>query len=132
MTGGWMEEWIYYVIKNSLRLSEENIKLGLITILNAENDLDVVFTLNNTLYIIECKTAMPDNYLQQSTLYKSGALVDKFGRNAKTFIFTLSNLRGKDGKLKKGVLDRANQQNVTVADREVLLNGLDDFLKLNF
>jgi hypothetical protein len=129
LTGGWFEEWTYFLMKDLLKLNEEEISLGLITVLNAENDLDVVFTLNNTLYIIECKTAMPDNYLQQSTLYKSGALVDKFGRNAKTFIFTLSNLRGKDGKLKKGVLDRANQQNVTVADREVLLNGLDEFLK---
>jgi hypothetical protein len=129
LTGGWFEEWTYFVIKQRLGLNEKEILMGLNTVLNAENDLDVVFVRNNTFYIIECKTAIPDTYLQQTTLYKSGALVDKFGRNAKSYIFTLSNLRGKDGQFKKGVMDRSLQQNVIVADRQTLLNEFEDFMK---
>jgi hypothetical protein len=37
-----------------------------------------------------------------------------------------------DGKIKKGVLDRANQQNVTVADKNILLGSFDKFINDNF
>lgn len=132
LTGGWFEEWTYYKIKNFFKLIDDEIVLGLNTVKDAPNDLDVVFIHRNSLKIIECKTSMAEKEIQNNTLYKSGALIEKFGKNAKSYIFTLSNIRSKDGKLKESILLRSLQQNIILADRETILKGFDNFLKLNF
>lgn len=121
LTGGWFEEWTYYMLKSKFKIADNQIKLGVISTLQANNDLDVVFIRNNDLYIIECKTGLGKD-LQQSTLYKSGALLDKFGRAAKSYLLTLQDLR-KDGKLIDAVDLRARQQNVLVRDRSDLMEG---------
>jgi hypothetical protein len=127
LTGGWFEEWTYYAIKNKLQLKDDEIVLGLNTVIDAENDLDIVFMFKNDIHIVECKTAIPDSSLQQTTLYKSGALVDKFGRNAHSYLFTLSNLSDNEGNLKTAIKDRAAQQKINVQDRFSLLNNIDNF-----
>jgi hypothetical protein len=129
LTGGWFEEWTYYLVKQHLLLNDDEIVLGLNTLIDAENDLDVVFMFKNDLHIIECKTAIPDNYLQQTTLYKSGALIDKFGRNAHSYLWTLSDLRDANGEIKSSVKDRALQQKVAVEDRVSLASHNSFFEK---
>lgn len=115
LTGGWFEEWVYHKIKSSLDLSDNEIQLGVLCKNIADNDLDVVFLYRNDLYVIECKTTM-NRELQLSTLYKSGALIDKFGRAAKGMLFTLQDLR-ENGKLKESIELRARQQNIKVLDK---------------
>lgn len=132
LTGGWFEEWTYYQIKERLQLETEEIVLGLNTRINAANDLDVVFMYKNNIHIIECKTLMDDKYLQESTIYKSGALIDKFGRNAYSYLFTLSNLRTGAGELKQGIKDRAAQQKITIADKIVLTENFNFFIRQHF
>ncbi len=127
LTGGWFEEWTYFLLKERLQLSDDKIVLGLNTLIDAENDLDVVFMFKNDIHIIECKTAIPDAYLQQSTIYKSGALVDKFGRSAHSYLFTLSNLRDSDRNIKSSINDRALQQKIDVRDRYSLTKDIDAF-----
>jgi Domain of unknown function (DUF1887) len=127
ITGGWFEEWTYFKIKEALDLENTQIAIGLESRNTADNDLDVVFIWKNDIYIIECKTLLGKD-LQQSTLYKSGALVDKFGRAAKSYLFTLSDLR-KEGKLLDAVELRARQQNVIVLDRTDLLTNFEDFIQ---
>jgi hypothetical protein len=127
LTGGWFEEYTYTKIKTTLGLTPDFIIIGLESKLAAGNDLDVVFIYANDLYIIECKTALGKD-LQQPTLYKSGALVDKFGRAAKSYLFTLSDLR-ENGNLKPAIADRAKQQNVTVIDRHSIVSEFDAFIK---
>ena len=129
LTGGWFEEWVFYKIKDYFKFEASDIVLGFNSFLEAENDLDVVFMYKNDIHIIECKTAIPDTQLQQSTLYKSGALVEKFGRNAHTYLFTLSNLRDNDGEFKKSIKERSLQQKVTIADRHTLISELETFIK---
>ena len=121
LTGGWFEEWTYYQIKTNFNVDDNQIAIGLESQNFANNDLDVVFIKNNALYIIECKTLLSAD-LQQSTLYKSGALVDKFGRSAKSYLVTLSDL-SPNGILKEAIDLRARQQNVTVIDKQKVINN---------
>jgi len=120
LTGNWFEEWTYFQIKNLLNVDDTQIGIGIESLIEAGNDLDVVFILNNDLYIIECKTRLSKE-LEQSTIYKSGALVEKFGKAAKSYLFTLENLRDSKGDLKLAVDLRARQQNIIVLDRTDLI-----------
>jgi len=132
LTGGWFEEWVFYRIKSKLNKKDGEIVLGLNTLIDASNDLDVVFMHNNAIHIIECKTAIPERSLQESTIYKSGALVEKFGRNAFSYLFTLSDLSDGSGMLRPGVKDRAQQQKILIADRNIINNKLEEFLNKHF
>lgn len=115
LTGGWFEEWTYFKIKKKYQLEDEQIALGVLVKAVADNDLDVVFIINNDLYVIECKTRFGKD-IRQSTLYKSGALIDLFGRAAKSYLFTLENLRAPDNQLNTHIQLRALQQNVKIMD----------------
>lgn len=97
LTGGWFEEYVYYQIKQFY--PEKNICLG-VTLLKGtqsnNNDLDVVFCINDTLFVIECKTSLKiDGKITQllnDALYKSSALRQNFGLSARSFLFTLDDL----------------------------------------
>jgi len=128
LTGGWFEEWIYFKIKSSLNLTDNEIQLGVLCKNIADNDLDVVFLYRNDLFVIECKTTM-SRELQLSTLYKSGALIDKFGRAAKGMLFTLQDLK-ENGKLRESIELRARQQNIKVLDKSDFLDfDIQQYLK---
>jgi hypothetical protein len=128
LTGGWFEEWIFFKIKSSLNLADNEIQLGVLCKNIADNDLDVVFLYRNDLFVIECKTTM-SRELQLSTLYKSGALIDKFGRAAKGMLFTLQDLK-ENGKLRESIELRARQQNIKVLDRGDFLDfDIKNYLK---
>lgn len=58
LTGGWFEEWTYYTIKNHFQLNDDSIALNP-HVFNRRNELDVVFVYHNELYIIECKSGIP-------------------------------------------------------------------------
>lgn len=121
LTGGWFEEWTYYHIKEKYSLDYDQIALGVEVKAIATNDLDVVFLLNNDLYVIECKTTLGKE-LEQPTIYKSGALIDKFGKAAKAHLYTLQDLRTSDGNLKPAIELRSLQQNVHVIDKSDIIN----------
>lgn len=90
LTGGWFEEYVYYRIKNEL--NPKDIILGPKT-QSTNNDLDVVFTLGNKLYVIECKTGVEGLGMLHEIVYKASALKENLlGLSARSFIFAL----GKD------------------------------------
>ena len=98
LTGKWLEEYAYYKIKEKLQLNEQSIGLGLLlqkaNIQNTDNDFDVMFVLQNELYIVECKTSHLINNKSQLSeyIYKLDALRKEFGLYPKAFIYTLGNL----------------------------------------
>ena len=59
LTGGWYEEYMNYLVEDKVK--PDDIALG-VFIKQSENtntnDLDVVFTKGNKLFVIECKTAI--------------------------------------------------------------------------
>lgn len=59
LTGGWFEEYMYHLIEE--KVQPDDIALGVFIKQTEEtntNDLDVVFTKGNKLFVIECKTAI--------------------------------------------------------------------------
>lgn len=92
LTGGWFEEYIFHLINEHVQPQE--IAIG-VEIIKAEttnqNDLDVVFTLGNKLFVIECKTGIPKQSMFNQTVYKASSLKETmFGLPGNTFIFSLS------------------------------------------
>lgn len=91
LTGGWFEEYTFSFIKE--RLQPDNIFLDVTfkTENGQGNELDVVFTLNNKLYVIECKTGGVNRAGEAAPIiYKAAALKKFFGLAANTIIFSLS------------------------------------------
>lgn len=87
LTGGWFEEYVYFKIKEMLQPND--IVLGAKTS-STNNDLDVVFTLGNKLFVVECKTGVERRGMLNEIVYKASALKENlFGLSAKSFIFSL-------------------------------------------
>lgn len=87
LTGGWFEECIYHRIKDML--NPKDIMLGPKTT-STNNDLDVVFTLGNKLYVVECKTGVEGRGMLNEIVYKASALKENLlGLSARSFIFSL-------------------------------------------
>lgn len=121
LTGEWLEEYIYYKIKDELKLDDDKIACG-ITITSEErnindinetndinaltgkectqmanNELDVAYVLNDTLHTIECKTSIWDFRdgkqinILTETIYKADSIQKRFGLLPKTTILTCTN-----------------------------------------
>ncbi|NIA10560.1 MAG: DUF1887 family protein [Nitrospiraceae bacterium] len=119
--GGWLEEYTYSLIKEKLQLGENEIGLNIqISHKDSPNELDVMFVLENTLYVVECKTSLSKGMLAK-TLYKISALKNNYGLSAKSYVFTLDkNLREPEGTIKEDYKNRASLLGVHLVDRTIL------------
>ena len=92
LTGGWFEEYVYYKIQRYI--NPQDIKLGVLikrTQNRNQNDLDVVFTSGNKLFVIECKTGIVGVKMFNETVYKATAIKEAvLGLSANTFIVSLA------------------------------------------
>lgn len=92
LTGGWFEEYIYHQIKE--KINPQDIRLGVLikrTESHNQNDLDVVFTSGNKLFVIECKTGIEGVRMFNETVYKATAIKEAvLGLSAHTFIVSLA------------------------------------------
>lgn len=116
LTGGWLEEYCFNKVSGYQHLGIDDAVIGL-SLKNAkgrDNEFDVMFTKENALYFIECKSL--DQYEDKDTnvLYKIGALQKEFGLRVKSFLVTTSPYILKNGKLKQSVSARAEQFNTVV------------------
>jgi hypothetical protein len=119
LTGGWFEEYIYHVIKEHVK--PQDIAIG-VEIIKAEttnqNDLDVVFTLGNKLFVVECKTGISMQSMFNQTVYKASSLKETmFGLPGNTFIFSLS-------KENEEFIRMAKNMNVDYYGSEYFLNEM--------
>lgn len=105
-SGRWFEEYIYLKIKKDFNLSDDAISLGVKISRNPsesqyDNEYDVVFVKDNSLYVIECKASMGSkNTLKDKIdeyLYKLGAITKDFGLRTNSYIFTLTNIEHNAG-----------------------------------
>lgn len=136
-TGGWFEQYTYHVLKRELNLPGTFIEQGL-RINNLpekhragnDNELDVVFTYENELYVVEAKVSLGVKKINRQTLdhtlFKLSALNNNFGLRSKAFIFTMSDIGTEpasfqndlDRKMRvlgiKGVVDRSKILNNNV------------------
>lgn len=118
ITGGWFEEYIYYLVKEHIKPDDITIGAHIKQKKNAnDNELDVSFTIDNKLYVIECKTVVNKD-LFTNTRYKSDSLRNTFGLNVTYYICTLSELT--DDQKKK-----AGKMRIQTIDGKIL-NDFDD------
>lgn len=138
LTGGWFEEYVYNVMKSRKDLTNENIGVNIqIQRQNTQNEFDVMFTYNNAIFVIECKTGLSDNKrdLTTDTLYKLTALKKDFGLQVHSFLFTTDNkLRNKDDKIEDKWQKRADVLGITIVDKKILSDKqeLEEVLKKIF
>lgn len=104
ITGGWFEEYVYNKIKE--KIGPQDVKLGLLIrrSINQQkgnkhvNDLDVVFTYGNKLFVIECKTGIDSQKMFNETVYKAASIKETLlGLSGNSYIFSLA---GEDERLK--------------------------------
>ena len=86
VSGGWLEEYVYSVVK---KISPDDIKMGVKVEWDQKgpepptNEYDVIFTMKNRLYIIECKTKRFEGEDREPTsadpIYKLDSLRDAAG-----------------------------------------------------
>lgn len=116
LTGGWLEEYCFNEITAVLGQSVDNVVLG-VQLMNAkgrDNEFDVMFTKENALYFIECKSLDQHDDRKTEVLYKIGALQKEFGLRVRSILVTTSPYILKDGQMKESVRARAEQFNTEV------------------
>jgi len=125
LSGDWLEEYLFYFIKDRFDIPESAIGLSLIVEKgDATNEFDVLLMKNNRIYLFECKTSIYlDSEESQTfigeTIYKSDSLRNKLGLFAQTTVVTLSDL----GKSKlEAHLKRADASKVKLIGRSAFLN----------
>ena len=99
-SGAWFEEYTYHLIKDRMNIKDDCIYTGVKIFRNDsgkqnDNELDIIYTSGNELYIGECKVSLagtPENRgikLLEQYMYKLAAISDEFGLHVHPYIFTL-------------------------------------------
>lgn len=91
LTGGWFEEYVYYQVKK--HTNPQDIALGVVISregVTHNNELDVVFTKGNKLFVIECKTGVQTERQFNEIVYKACAISELLlGVSCLPYIFSL-------------------------------------------
>lgn len=102
LTGGWFEEYVYYLIKKNVEPDEIAIGVHIdgCPEIQHNNELDVCFIKNNQLFVIECKTGINSGSMFNEIVYKVSALKEVLlGLDCHSYIFSLK--KDLTGDLKK-------------------------------
>jgi hypothetical protein len=126
LTGGWLEEYCYNELFKLKDNGIDDIVTGIKPQANGrENEFDVMFTKDNALYTVECKSLDQNDDTKTEALYKIAALQKDFGLRVESFFVSTSPHILIDGHLKSAVKARAEQFKTTV----VTPNEVVDFAK---
>lgn len=91
LTGGWFEEYVYYMVKKNIE--PQDISLNVIIHpenVNRINELDVIFMKGNKLFVIECKSGVESQRMFNEIVYKACALKEALlGVNCRSYIISL-------------------------------------------
>lgn len=116
LTGGWLEEFCFVKILELVGKGIDDAVIGL-QLRNSQggnNEFDIMFTRDNALYFIECKSLDQNEDKKADALYKVGALQKEFGLRVESFFVTTSPYILKDGKIKQSIRARAEQFKTTI------------------
>lgn len=117
LTGGWFEEYVYYLIKAVVKPDDMaiGVRIDGCTEIRHNNELDVSFIKNNQLYVIECKSGISSESMFNEIVYKVSALKEVLlGVDCNSYIFSLK--KDPTGDLKK----IATYMGITFCDYECL------------
>ena len=121
LTGGWFEEYVYNLVLKKVK--PQDITLGLKIDTKDGNDLDVVFTKGNKLYVIECKTGFAKEVMLKEIVYKASAIVSMLrGISVNSYIFTMQDAANNRDKY-AGICQNMNIQYIgreSILDKETM------------
>jgi len=113
LTGGWLEEYCFNVVREfqGEGADDVTINISIRSPQGRDNEFDVMFTSENTLYFIECKSLEQSHDRKFNILYKIGALQREFGLRVKSFLVTTSSevIDEATGEIKSHIDERAAQ-----------------------
>ena len=141
LTGGWLERFCFNEL-NELReqgiFNDIGINVrvrNLSTGMEAENEFDVLFTYNNNLYMIECKSLNQGHDAETDILYKISALQADLGRlTTRSFLASTASdniIDKKDnlGEIKEFLKKRAKLLNCSIIKPSDLINVKEEIKK---
>jgi hypothetical protein len=113
LTGDWLSLYAYNEIKD---IADDCIsEVSLQSINDTENEFDVLFTKNNALYLVECKTLSQSHDKDADILYKIYALQQDFGLRPMGFLVSMSRDQIlKEDKIKDSLIKRSKQCNTKI------------------
>lgn len=137
LTGGWLERFCFNELNE---LKEQGIfdDIGVnvrVRSMEAENEFDVLFTYNNNLYMIECKSLNQGHDTETDILYKISALQADLGRlTTKSFLASTASeniIDKKDnpGEIKEHLGKRAKLLNCSIIKPSNLTNIKEEIKK---
>lgn len=129
LTGGWFEDFVYYLVDKCILPDDI---LHSITILKSgdrqsQNEIDVIYTKDNKLYVIECKTGIPNGEFN-NIADKATAIKSLLGKNVESYFYTyLANIGTTDNMIqqRKEKLNKHNIRYKCKPDIDNELNKLD-------
>jgi len=125
LTGGWLEEYCYNEIIAFKGKGIDDVVIGIIPeAMGRKNEFDVMFTKDNALYTVECKSLDQKDDLKTEALYKIAALQKDFGLRVSSFFVSTSPHILKNGKVRPSIEARAEQfKTVVIPPHDVKLFG---------
>ncbi|MEK6591109.1 MAG: DUF1887 family CARF protein, partial [Nitrospinota bacterium] len=109
MTGDWLSGLCFNEICK-LSVDDCVTEIELISSKGIDNEFDVMFTKDNALYIVECKSLKQSHDKNADILYKISALQHDFGLKVKGFLVsTARTIISDKGGIEESVIKRAEQ-----------------------
>ena len=121
LTGGWLEEYCFNEMAELKGKGIDDVVLNL-KLRKGENEFDVMFTKDNALYFVECKSLDQETDKKADILYKIGALQKEFGLKIGSFLVTTSPHILKDGEIKFSLKIRAEQFKTIIISPENVIS----------
>ena len=124
LTGGWLEEYCYNAIHGLKGCGIDDVVTG-VKIMNAlkrDNEFDVMFTRDNALFTVECKSLDQNDDPGAGALYKIAALQKEFGLRVRSFFVSTSPHILRNGLLKPAIAARAEQFSTIVIKPDDVVN----------
>ncbi|MDL1970753.1 MAG: DUF1887 family CARF protein [Candidatus Desulfofervidaceae bacterium] len=115
--GGWLEEYVYKLLCDlkPKGITDVQLNLQLISPKGTQNEFDVMFTYENALYFVECKSLDQEHDKEQDILYKIGALQTDFGLRINAFLATQTEkIFDQRGEIKEHLKQRAEQMHTVI------------------
>ena len=141
LTGGWLERFCFNELNElkeqgifndlGINVRVRNLSNGM----EAENEFDVLFTYNNNLYMVECKSLNQGHDAETDILYKISALQADLGRlTTKSFLASTASdniIDKKDhpGEIKESLQKRAKMLNCSIIKPSDLINIKEEIKK---
>lgn len=122
LTGDWLSDYCFNEI-SSLAVDDCVTGIELISPRGTENEFDVMFTKDNALYIVECKSLTSREEKYQDFLYKISALQKDFGLRVEGFmVSTTKEILTQTGDIKQHIIKRAEHCSTMVIHPDNIVN----------